>query len=88
MQMFDADVVVTAAANYEWLWADGTRTVTKLPRVRKAFAASGAQQVVLTSTWQATFTVDGLGPFAVRRSLHQTAQLGLFVHNVRVILVE
>ena len=88
MQIFDAEVVVTASANYQWLWSDGTRTVTKLPLVRKAFASSGSQHVVLSSTWQAMFTVDGLGPFPVNQSLHQRAEVALFVRNVRAILVE
>lgn len=43
--------------------------------------------MVLETTWAATFTVDGLGPFPVVEPVRQQAALRLAVGEGRAVLV-
>jgi hypothetical protein len=43
--------------------------------VRQGFTAPGIHRVEVMARWQGTFTVDGLGPFAVESDLHQRVDL-------------
>ena len=65
-------VAVVATAQWRWAFGDGGRLITTRAggpypdmSVAHTYATSGAQRVRLSSSWAGTFTVDGLGPFAV-----------------------
>jgi len=66
------DVVLAGRASWTWQFGDGDRLVTADPggpwpndSISHVYAAAGSYPVVVTSEWQAWFTVDDLGPFLV-----------------------
>jgi hypothetical protein len=65
-------VVVTATAHWDWTFEPGVTQGFDLPGggypdtdVSYTYAAPGTRGVVLTTSWDARFTVDGDGPFQV-----------------------
>ena len=65
-------VVVTAEASWEWKFDRGVSKTFSVPggrypddSVSYTYETKGARQVAVTTTWDATFTVDGAGPYPV-----------------------
>jgi hypothetical protein len=65
-------VVVTATAHWDWTFEPGVTQGFDVPGggypdtdVSYTYADPGTRGVVLTTSWDATFTVDGDGPFQV-----------------------
>ena len=79
----------------EWTWWFGDGVVTRttdpggaypLGRVAHAYRAEGRYEVAVTTDWNATFTVDGLGPFPVTEPVRQEGRLTLAVGEARALL--
>jgi hypothetical protein len=65
-------VDVTARARWTWDFGDGTSETFTRPGggypntdVTHTYTTSDDRSVVVTTTWEGTYVVDGLGPFAV-----------------------
>jgi len=65
-------VTVTATAQWEWTFDHGVTRTFDVPggvypddSVSHEYASTGDRAVSVTTSWTATFTVDGQGPFAV-----------------------
>lgn len=70
------EIVLTASASWRWDFADGPPQVFTVPggaypntSVSHVYRTAGARQVSVTTTWDGDFLVDGLGPFADRKSV-------------------
>lgn len=66
------DVVLNGRATWEWSFGDGSELTSDDPggpwpnmAISHPYAHSGAYPVSVSSTWEAWFTVDGLGPWPV-----------------------
>lgn len=88
-------IVITASAAWVWQFGDGTSGVFDSPggpnpdmSVSHSYRAAGTPQVVLTTTWDGEFTVDGLGPFPVAGApVTQSTPLQLTVREAHAQLV-
>lgn len=88
-------IVITASATWLWQFGDGTSGVFDSPggpypdmSVSHSYRAAGTPQVVLTTTWDGEFTVDGLGPFPVAGPpVTQSTPLQLTVREAHAQLV-
>jgi hypothetical protein len=88
-------IVITASATWLWQFGDGTSGVFDTPggpypdmSVSHSYRAAGTPQVVLTTTWDGEFTVDGLGPFPIAGPpVTQSTPLQLTVREVHAQLV-
>ena len=65
-------VVLTARARWTWDFGDGSRRTYDRPGgpypnddVSHTYLTTADREVVVTTTWDGEFTVDGLGPFPV-----------------------
>jgi hypothetical protein len=65
-------VVVTASAHWDWTFDHGVEQGFDKPGgaypnddVSYTYASAGDRDVSLTTTWDATFTIDGAGPYPV-----------------------
>lgn len=72
MEVLGRMIEVNPAARWHWSFGDGGTLVTDLPggrfpdrSVAHAYRSAGRYDVVLETTWAATYVVDGLGPFPV-----------------------
>lgn len=72
LSVLGLDVRLTASPRWHWVFGDGTDTWTTSPggtwpdtSVSHAYRSAGVRTVTVTAVWDATFTVDGLGPFPV-----------------------
>lgn len=70
--MLGFQVVVTAEASWEWAFDRGVSKTFSVPggrypddSVSYTYETKGARQVTVTTTWDATFTADGVGPYPV-----------------------
>lgn len=87
-------VRLDARPSWTWLFGDGARLRTSRPggrfpdlSVSHAYRAAGPVVVRVVATWQATFEVDGFGPFEVVDQVVQEASLALAVGEGRAVLV-
>jgi hypothetical protein len=71
-QVLGFTVVVTATAHWDWTFDQGVEQGFDKPGgaypnddVSYTYASAGARNVSLTTTWDATFTIDGGGPYTV-----------------------
>ncbi len=86
---------LTATASWLWQWGDGSSAVFDTPggpypdqSVTHTYRAAGSRRVVVTTTWDGVFTVDGLGPFAVAGPpVEQSSALDVTVREARAQLV-
>lgn len=86
-------VVVTARPTW-WWQVEGRTSVAREPggrwpdtAVTHAFSQPGLHDVRVLSRWSATYTVDGVGPFAVRQEITQEAAVRLRVVRAEPVLV-
>jgi hypothetical protein len=71
-QVLGFTVVVTATAHWDWTFDRGVEQGFDKPGgaypnddVSYTYASAGDRDVSLTTTWDATFTIDGGGPYPV-----------------------
>lgn len=90
-----AGQAVTIAAQPAWRWdfGDGAVLATSDPggafpddSVTHPYRAAGTYRVRLTTTWAATFDVDGLGPFPVPGDVSQAVTVAVPVGEGRAVL--
>jgi hypothetical protein len=89
------DVHINATATWSWNFGDGTSAAATTPGgaypdmdVNHAYDVAGAPNVAVTTTWAGTFTVEGLGPFAIAGDpVTQTATVVVPVREARAHLV-
>lgn len=70
--LFDLDVRVDAHPSWTWEFGDGTTLRTESAggrypdtSVSHTYREAGRLRVSVAASWTGTFTIDGLGPFAV-----------------------
>jgi hypothetical protein len=71
-QVMGFTVVVSATAHWDWTFEQGAEQGFDKPGgaypnqdVSYTYATPGARDVSVTTTWDATFTIDGAGPYTV-----------------------
>lgn len=95
LSVLDLDVRLTAVPRWHWEYGDGTDGWTTSPggrwpdtSVSHAYSTSGVRTATVTAVWDATFTVDGLGPFPVPGPpVTQTGSVTVDVRSARAHLV-
>jgi len=88
-------IELTADAVWQWDFGDGTARPFDVPGgpypdlgVSHVYRTPGPRAVQVTTVWQGSFTVDGLGPFTVEGPpVTQTATLTVPVREARAELV-
>lgn len=89
-------VAVTLYPRPTWTWdfGDGAVMTTSVPgssypdfAVSHAYTRGGNMRVEVTTTWNAAYTIDGIGPFEVASPVVQTARTTLKVGQARAVLV-
>ena len=89
-------VRVTLYPRPSWTWefGDGSTLRTTIPgstypdlAVSHTYSRGGRMQVRVTTTWNATYMIDDLGPFHVSLPVTQTATIVLPVGQARAVLV-
>lgn len=90
-----AGLPVELTARPRWVWDFGTATLAtgsagrRWPRatVEHAYRRSGSAQVRVSTVWQATYEVAGVGPLAIDEPVTQDAVLDVPVGQGRAVLV-
>ncbi len=89
-------VRVTLYPRPSWTWefGDGASLLTTIPgstypdlTVSHTYSRGGRMQVRVTTSWNATYMIDDLGPFQVSLPVTQTATATLPVGQARAVLV-
>jgi hypothetical protein len=88
-------IVISATAAWLWRFGDGAEGVFDSPggpypdmSVSHSYRVAGPQQVIVTTTWDGEFTVDGLGPFPIAGPpVTQSAPLSVTVQEAHAQLV-
>lgn len=87
-------VAISPRPSWHWDFGDGVTLDTALPgsrypdlSVSHAYRVGGPELVQVTTTWSATFTVDGMGPFPVREPVRQRQALSVRIGQARAVLV-
>jgi len=88
-----ASVVLIPSASWHWDFGDGGSLDTQIAgsrfpdtQVAHTYRHGGRFQVTLTTTWSATFTVNGAGPYVVDGQITQESQRWLVVGQGRAVL--
>lgn len=94
MEIVGQRVEITTIPRWSWDFGDGGKLETSVAgsrypdfTVSHTYRRSGRHTVTCTTTWEATFTIDGLGPFAVQESITQKATRVIRVYEARARLV-
>lgn len=92
MQVLGMQVRITPSVRWQWRFSDGTIMNVDQPgstypdlAVSHTFRRPGKHQITCTATWQASYLVDGLGPFSIA-PLEQEAVRTVRVHDARASL--
>ena len=87
-------VMLYPRPTWTWDFGDGSVMTTSVPgsfypdfTVSHAYARGGSMRVQVTTTWNASYTIDGIGPFQVSSPVIQTARTTLTVGQARAVLV-
>ncbi len=87
-------VVLSPTPRWAWDFGDGAHLDTTSPggfypdlSVAHGYQRGGRFQVSLTTSWSATYTVDGLGPFPIASSVTQTDNTLVAVGQARGVLI-
>ena len=88
-------VEIKARAMWQWIWGDGSAQWTTNPGIRypgrtlmHQFAKAGRYQIEVKTLWQATYSVAGIGVFAVSSDLiQQSKKFPIEVRTGRAVLV-
>ena len=93
MQVVGKHVRINPTVRWQWRFSDGTTLQTDQPgstypdlSVSHIFRRSGQHQITCTATWQASYLIDGLGPFAIA-PIEQAAARTIRVHDARASLM-
>lgn len=88
------EVMLYPRPTWTWDFGDGSAMTTSIPgssypdlTVSHAYARGGNKTVQVTTTWNATYTINGIGPFRVSSPVIQTASTTLAVGQARAVLV-
>ena len=94
VEVLGRQVVLQPVPSWHWDFGDGASLDHAGPGSRypslgvsHAYRRGGAHRVTVTTTWSATFTVDGFGPFTVSSPVRQQAQAVVRVGQARAVLV-
>lgn len=87
LRVLGQPVRISAAATVTWRWSDGVTLRTTAPTVARSWVRSGHVRATATAVWNASYSVDGLGPFRVTQSIHQEGFLVVPVLRARAVLV-
>lgn len=86
--------VLDPTPRWRWRFGDGTvmnttKPGSKWPKtdIAHPYASAGTRTVRVRTTWTATFTVDGLGPFPVEETITQNDTVDIEVGEARAVLV-
>lgn len=91
-----AGVVVTTTVTPTWRWqfGDGASLTTDAPggpwpdtSVSHTYDRPGSHRVMVTTTWDGSFSIDGAGTFPISGSVTQEASLPVRVVPARAVLV-
>lgn len=92
--VLDRDVTLSATPLWSWQFGDGAGRDTSDPGgryphlgVAHVYRRAGDYRVACTTTWEATFVVDGLGPFRVIEPVIQREVRRIAVGEGRALLV-
>ena len=87
-------VVLYPRPSWTWDFGDGASLRTSVPgstypdlAVSHTYSRGGRMQVRVTTSWNATYMIDDLGPFQVSLPVTQTATATLPVGQARAVLV-
>lgn len=87
-------VILAPVPRWTWEFGDGAQLTTRSPgsrypdlTVAHAYRRGGPHQVRLTTTWTASVTIDGLGPFEVTGPVIQESSARVRVGQARAVLV-
>lgn len=87
-------VMLYPRPTWTWDFGDGSVMTTSVPgssypdfTVSHAYVRGGNMRVQVTTTWNAAYTIDGIGPFQVSSPVIQTARTTLIVGQARAVLV-
>lgn len=93
MTVVGREIEVTPVATWRWRFGDGTERTTSVPggpypdlSVAHTYRRAGRYQVVLETTWTATYRIDDLGPFPLD-PIHQRAEAVVVVAPALASLV-
>ncbi|MHB1212742.1 MAG: PKD domain-containing protein [Candidatus Nanopelagicales bacterium] len=93
MTLAGQDVRLRARPGWEWSFGDGSSLATdraggRYPdlSVAHAYRRPGRYRVAVTCSWNASFTVAGLGPYPVPGAVNQYAEWSLPVGEGRAVL--
>lgn len=94
MELVGQRVEITPIPRWSWDFGDGGTLNTNVSgsrypdlAVSHTYRRVGRHTVTCTTTWEATFTVDGLGPFPVQEPITQRVTRVIRVHEARARLV-
>jgi hypothetical protein len=92
-RLLGEEVRVTARTRWSWEFGDGATLSTDDPGgpyphldVSHVYRRAGSVQARVHADWTATFSVDGLGPFAVPEPVTQDATSRIVVGEGRAVL--
>lgn len=93
-QLAGHDIRLSPVPKWWWRFGDGTSLHTDSPGARypnatigHSYLTAGSRSVRVRTTWSATFTVDGLGPFEVHQPITQNESLTVNVGQGRAVLI-
>ena len=89
-------VSIHAFANWRWVWGDGNVEWTSVPgvpypskQITHQYRSPGSFKLSVTTYWQATYEIEGLGSFATGGEvLTQSATKELLIKQGRSVLVK
>ncbi len=88
-------VAITATPTWRWTWGDGTSTWKSVAgaqypsrQITYQFRSPGSYDVGVTTVWQASYTVSGVGTFdASGEVLRQSGNLKVPIKSAKTVLV-
>jgi hypothetical protein len=88
-------VSITAKPTWRWIWGDGSSVWKSVAgaqypsrQITHQYRSPGNYNVGVTTVWQATYTVSGVGTFDVSGEvLRQSRNLAVPIKSARTVLV-
>lgn len=95
-QLVGRQVSIHAYANWRWVWGDGNIEWKSVPgapypskQITHLYRSAGTYQLNVTTFWQATYDIEGIGSFATGGEvLTQSATKELLIKQGRSVLVK
>lgn len=93
-QVAGLSVTTTVTPEWHWTFGDGGEMTTAQPggpwpdtSVSHSYDAKGTYEVSVTTTWDGTFTIAGVGTFPITGQVTQEASMQVPVRPARAVLV-